>query len=96
VFNTPNKVTRFPNSLSNPAWNGDIGDLMQLIPGSNATILASHISGDGQTTYGLITSCMGGRMILQTFDSHDYPTDPMVALWQNYIRYTLTNHFESK
>ena len=32
-------------------------------------------------------------MILQTFDSHDYPTDPMVALYQNYIRYTLTNHF---
>jgi len=95
VFNIPNKVTAFGASLTTPAWNGDIGDLMQTRPGSDATILASHESGEGQSTYGLITSCMQGRMILQTFDSHDYPTDPMVALWQNYITYTLTNHFES-
>lgn len=93
VFNTPNRVTSFSASLSEPAWNGDIGDLMQLIPGSKATILASHIAGEDSTTYGTITSCMEGRMIMQTFDSHDYPTDPMVALWQNYIMYTLTNHF---
>jgi hypothetical protein len=93
VFNTPNKVTRFAASLTEPAWNGDIGDLMKLRSGSNATILASHTPGEGQTSSGLITSCYDGRMILQTFDSHDYPTDPMVALWQNYIIYTLTNHF---
>jgi hypothetical protein len=36
---------------------------------------------------------MDGRVILQTFSSHDYPTNDMVALWQNYIVYTLTNHF---
>ncbi len=96
VFNTPNKVTRFAASLTDPAWNGDIGDLMQLRPGSDAKILASHQPGQDQTSQGLITSCLGGRMILQTFDSHDYPTDPMVALWQNYILYTLTNHFQSE
>jgi hypothetical protein len=96
VFNTPNKVTRFGASLTDPAWNGDIGDLLRLRSGSDATILASHLSGKGQTSYGLITSCLNGRMILQTFDSHDYPTDPMVALYQNYITYTLTNHFKGK
>ena len=96
VFNEPNKVSPFGASLTEPAWNGDIGDLMQLTPGSDATILASHVGGEGQTSYGLITSCLNGRMILQTFDSHDYPTDPMVALYQNYILYTLTNHFQSK
>jgi hypothetical protein len=96
VFNTPNKVTRFAASLTTPAWNGDIGDLMRLRPGSDATLLASHAAGEGQTSYGLITSCLGGNMILQTFDSHDYPTDPMVALWQNYITYTLTNHFKNR
>ncbi len=95
VFNTPNKVTAFGASLTDPAWYGDIGDLMQTRPGSDATILASHETGEGQTGYGLITSCLQGRMLLQTFDSHDYPTDPMVALWQNYITYALTNHFQS-
>jgi hypothetical protein len=90
VFNTPNRVTRFAASLTEPAWEGDIGDLMKLTPGSDATILGSHSSA------GLITSCMDGRMILQTFDSHDYPTDAMVALWQNYIYYTLTNHFKAQ
>ena len=96
VFNTPNKVTRFAASLTDPAWDGDVGDLMRLTSGSDATILASHGSGEGQTNNGLITSCLDGRMILQTFDSHDYPTDPMVALWQNYITYTLTNHFKNR
>ena len=93
VFNTPNRVTRFSASLTEPTWNGDIGDFMQLRPGSNAKILASHSSGQDQTSDGLITSCMDGRMLLQTFDSHDYPTNDMIALWQNYITYTLTNHF---
>ncbi len=93
VFNEPNKVTRFAASLTDPAWDGDIGDLMKLRSGSDATILASKYANDNQSTGGLITSCYDGRMILQTFDSHDYPTDPMVALWENYIIYTLTNHF---
>jgi hypothetical protein len=93
VFNTPNTVTRFAASLLDPVWDGDVGDLMKLRSGSDATILASHASGQDQSMYGLITSCLDGRMILQTFDTHDYPTDPMLALWQNYIIYTLTNHF---
>ena len=94
VFNTPNKVTRFGASLTDPYWDGDIGDFLKLRPGSSAKILASHGQGQDQN-YGLITSCMGGRVILQTFDSHDYPTNDMVALWQNYITYTLTNHFQA-
>jgi len=94
VFNTPNRVTRFAASLSDPTlvWYGDIGDLMKLRSGSTAKILASHASGQDSSS-GLITSCMDGRVILQTFSSHDYPTNDMVALWQNYIVYTLTNHF---
>ena len=94
VFNTPNQVTRFAASLSDPTlvWYGDIGDLMKLRSGSTAKILASHASGQDQSS-GLITSCFDGRVILQTFSSHDYPTNEMVALWQNYIVNTLTNHF---
>jgi hypothetical protein len=93
VFNTPNQVSRFKASLNDPAFpSGDIGDFLELTESSNAQILASHAKGD-DTNYGLITSCMNGRVIFQTFDSHDYPTNDMVALWENYINYTLTNHF---
>jgi hypothetical protein len=92
VFNKPNQVSSFAASLTSPAWYGDIGDFLTIRDNSNARILASHSPGQNQN-YGLITECMNGRVILQTFDSHDYPTDGMVALWQNYIIYTLTNHF---
>ncbi|MFH1524163.1 MAG: hypothetical protein ABIF04_04295 [Chloroflexota bacterium] len=97
VFNTPNQVDRLSASLTNPAFSGagtDIGDLMEVTDYSKAQILASLIQGN-DTSYGVITSCMNGRVIMQTFDSHDYPTNEMVALWENYIIYTLTNHFQS-
>jgi hypothetical protein len=92
VFNSPNEVGQFKWSLN--YWTGDAGDFVSLSPGSNAVILASH--GENNThDYGLITSCLDGRVILQTFSSHDYPSDAMVALWQNYITYTLSNHFKA-
>jgi hypothetical protein len=37
---------------------------------------------------------MDGTVIFQTFSSHDYPRAKVMALWENYITYTLTNHFE--
>ena len=97
VFNTPNQVDRFGASLTDPAFSGagtDIGDLMEVTDYSKAQILASLDNGSDSNN-GLITTCMNGRVILQTFDSHDYPTDGMVALWENYINYTLTNHFQA-
>ena len=94
VFNTPNTVERFRSSNSTDVWYGDVGDFMQLNDGSHATILASHVSGD-TTGHGLISSCMNGTVLFQTFSTHDYPTNNMVMLWQNYITYTLTNHFKA-
>jgi hypothetical protein len=92
VFNTPNLVERFRVALTDYAWTGDVGDFLEVTDSSKAEILASHTAGQ-DSKYGLITSCMDGRVILQTFCSHDYPTNDMVALWENYINYTLTNHF---
>ena len=89
---TGNQVDNFRNSVSS-AWAGDAGDLMKLTEGSDATILATHSNGH-KTDYGLLTSCMDGRVLFQTFSTHDYPTLEMTALWQNYIIYTLTNHFQ--
>jgi len=94
VFNTPNQVNSFRASLPN-YWPGDAGDFINITEGSNAVILASHAR-DAKRDYGLITSCMEGRVILQTFSSHDYGRNrgqDMIDLWENYILYTLTNHF---
>jgi hypothetical protein len=37
---------------------------------------------------------MEGRMVIQTFSSHDYKQDLVETLWENYITYTLTRHYE--
>jgi len=95
VFNTPNQVNRFGASLTDPAWMfGDIGDLIEVTDSSRAQILATHELGQ-QNNYGLLTSCLDGRVLFQTFSSHNYPTNEMIALWENYIYYTLTNHFQN-
>jgi hypothetical protein len=93
VFTTPNKIDRFGASLTDPAWlYGDIGDLMEVTDNTKGTILATKNLGQSGR-YGLISSCMKGRVIFQTFSSHNYPTDGMIALWENYIFNTLTAHF---
>ena len=82
VLNSPNKVSRLTASLTDPAWEGDVGDLVELQGGSTAKILASRTMDQAEAD-GLITSCMDGWVILQTFDIHDYPTYNMSALWEN-------------
>jgi len=42
---------------------------------------------------GVLAVCQGGQLILQTFPSHDYPREFMVALWQNYIAQALSYRF---
>jgi len=91
IFNTPNSGI----SLVTPNiyWMFDAGDMLKLGPGGDAKLLAglyySH-----KNDYGVIAECMEGRVIFQTFSTHDYRIDQTTALWQNYIVYTLTNHYE--
>ena len=92
VFNTPNMVERFRYSMTN-ARLGTAGDFVKLTSNSNATILASLKEGDS-TDMGLVTSCVKGTVLFQTFRTHDYDGDEMLALWQNYITFVLTNHFQ--
>jgi hypothetical protein len=75
-------------------WAGDAGDLIKLKSGSNAELLAGTQPNE-KSTYGTLATCMDGRMVMQTFSSHDYQQDKTVALWQNYIYYTLMNHFKA-
>jgi hypothetical protein len=93
VLNTPNSGI----SLSNPSyfyWDpGDVGDLMKIGTGGDAKIVAGLYPQE-KNSYGVITSCLEGRMVLQTFDTHDYDPYMTKALWENYITTTLTNHFK--
>lgn len=92
IFNYPNRLTSGLRNAA-PLWRGDVGDLLQanLSPG-NALILAAD-NRSLANDHGLLVTCLDGRMILQTFRSHEYHHDDMVALWQNYIYQTLKSHF---
>jgi hypothetical protein len=92
VFNYPNQVGALMASRN--YWPDDAGDLLKLKGGTNAVLLAGHHENQ-KSTYGLITSCFDGRVLLQTFATHDYSESNMIALWQNYIYYTLANHFRT-
>lgn len=91
-----NPVMREPNSgltftrTTNYWWDEtgqiayDIGDLMRLAPGGDATLLVGT-KADDRTAYGTVTVCMEGRLILQTFSSHALAYEVVGPLWENYI-----------
>lgn len=91
LLSTPNTVE--PPSYPYPIWYGDAGDLIELGPGGDA-VLVGGLFPNRKNDYGVLASCLGGRMALQTFSSHDYKQDLVEALWENYITYTLTKHYE--
>ena len=55
--------------------------------------MLAGLSGKQSPGEGVLASCMGGRVIIQTFSDHDYRQTEIIPLWQNYIHYTLMNHF---
>ena len=73
-------------------WMKDAGDLIKLGSGGDAQLLAGT-QPSTSSSYGVLASCMEGRMVFQTFSTHDYRESQTVPLWENYILYTLTNHF---
>ncbi len=92
LFTNPNMV----EPLYTPAiyWVKDVGDLLRLDSGGEAELLAGLYPNE-KSRYGVIASCLDGRVIFQTFSTHDYRQSQMIPLWQNYITYTLTNHFQA-
>ncbi|GAB1470170.1 hypothetical protein MASR2M66_10470 [Chloroflexota bacterium] len=91
LLSTPNIAQ--PPSYPYPEWFGDAGDLLELAPGGDA-ILVGGLYPNRTSDYGVLASCMDGRMVLQTFSTHDYKAETTRALWENYITYTLTKHYE--
>jgi len=92
VFNDPNTV--MPLLHYSRYWGSQAGDLISVRPGSDAVLLAGTQK-TRPTDYGQIAACMEGRVIFQTFSNHDYPRADILQLWQNYVDYTLRNHFEA-
>lgn len=76
-----------------PEWFGDAGDLLKLGSGGDA-VLVGGLHLNRKSDYGVLAVCLGGRMVIQTFSSHDYKWDIVQPLWENYITYTLTKHYE--
>jgi hypothetical protein len=88
-----------PASLANPNFlywvpplTEDGGDLLQIGSGGDAVLLAGT-QPTTKTQYGVLATCMQGTVIVQTYSTHDYKEAEVIAMWKNYMRYTLTNHF---
>jgi len=60
-----------------------------LTANSNAHQLAAPVSPNYTRDHGVLYSCIDGRMVLQTFSTHDYADADMQQLWQNYMYNTL-------
>ena len=91
IFTTPNNGFSLTNYVG--YWKDKGGDYVRLT-GGDATLLAGGFLRE-KSRYGLITSCIDGRVIIQTFSTHDYSRERMQMLWENYITNTLTNHFKA-
>ncbi len=78
---------------TNFLWIGDIGDLLELNTGSDAVLMAGALPKE-HSAYGTIAECLDGRMIWQTFSTHDYKYQEMINLWTNYIYNTLQARYE--
>jgi Mg-chelatase subunit ChlD len=89
ILNEPNEGISLINFV--PYWGDQAGDLVRLTSEGDATLVAGTKS-DRTTDYGVLTTCLGGRVIIQTFSNHDFREEVMKALWENYIRYVLSNH----
>ncbi len=89
-FNYPNQVSPLISTVG--YWEGDVGDLLQYASGGDAQLLAGKHT-DRTSSDAVIASCMEGRVIFQTFSTHDYKASQVKPLWENYIYNTLKNHY---
>jgi hypothetical protein len=95
IFHQPNRVLNFRNAPE--IWKGDVGDLFeikyregkpvgdaQLLMGTNTLWKNDH---------GLLVNCIDGRLIIQSFASHEYQYGDVVPMWQNYVYQALKGRF---
>lgn len=90
IFNEPN-VT-LPLLHYSRYWANQTGDQIRL-SGTGDAILLAGLSSSPSSHEAVLATCMEGRVIVQTFSDHDYHAEDVIPLWENYIYYTLKNHF---
>lgn len=91
LFSQPNMIGMLiPYDIR---WIYDVGDTVEVVPGSDATLMAGRLPNE-HNSYGLLTECLDGRIVWQTFSTHDYKDSDMVSLWQNYIYNALEARYE--
>lgn len=89
VFTTPNSNFDLTHYVG--YWTDKGGDYMR-VTGGDAKLLAGGFPAN-KSDYGLIATCIEGRVIIQTFSDHDYSQEDVTALWENYITWVLSNRF---
>jgi len=95
IFHEPNELNSRLRYLKR-LWP-DGGDLVNIkkyggkVVGDAVLLLGTRM--DITDSHAVLTSCMGGRVLIQTFTSHQYNYEDMLKLWENYIYFTLKNHF---
>ena len=89
VFNEPNTV--LPLLHYSRYWENQAGDQIRLGGSGDAVMLAGLAAKPSDE--GVLATCYDGRVIIQTFSDHDYSQADILPLWENYIHYTLKNHF---
>ena len=90
IFNEPNTV--LPLIHYSRFWANQTGDKIRL-NGSGDAVLLAGVQVQPQNQEGVMAVCMEGRVVFQTFSTHDYKEGDMVPLWENYIYNTLKAHF---
>jgi hypothetical protein len=91
LLTTPNQISL--NYVTN-YWNlkGDMGDVLRNTSMGDAALVLGRRP-ENPDRYGTLAVCKKGRLIIQTFSTHEYRQDDIEKLWQNYVSNALKNRF---
>lgn len=84
ILTEPNSGFRFTNVAVYWPFS-DLGDLMKKTGKKSDTKFLLGTIAQNKNDHGVLTVCMDGRLIIQTFSSHDMAAEEMIPLWENYI-----------
>lgn len=98
VLTSPNKIGNYLQNAEQ-LWFGDVGDLIKIKKRNGSQVgdalLLAGLNGSWKEDHGVLAKCLDGRVIYQSFSSHEYVMEDVIPLWQNYIYNTLFAKMES-
>jgi hypothetical protein len=90
LFSYPNKGISMRKTAR--FWDFEHGDLLKLTGSGDATLLLGTIA-TNKSDHGTLTRCNGGRLLIQTYCTHDFDQGTVELMWENMIYNTLKNKF---